>query len=261
MDALNKLFMHTNTSLENAFSRMEQQVPAPQRVKWGDDGFVFRYVEQTIEQAIVLKLARIVTGLYSAILLHRNGFFQEQGVLQRVLDELCEDANFLLYAVIRNEVTDLHKRYLAAFFEEEFDAARPTIDAPQKRPMIKRQNIRSYLTDVDAQGLSSMGQKANPAEIGKPSRTLSKAYSGFVHAAAPHVMDMYGGRPPKFYTRGMLGTPRELECAADLWNYFFRAILAFTLAARAFGDRECDEFLVGMRKEFEAASHEILGDG
>ena len=36
----------------------------------------------------------------------------------------------------------------------------------------------------------------------------------------------------------MLGTPRHVEHRADLWHYFYRAIIAFSFAAKAFGDDE-----------------------
>ena len=31
---------------------------------------------------------------------------------------------------------------------------------------------------------------------------LTKAYSGFIHAASPHIMDMCGGVPPRFDING-----------------------------------------------------------
>ena len=76
----------------------------------------------------------------------------------------------------------------------------------------------------------------DPSTGAEVTRTISKAYSGYVHAASPHIMDMYGGNPPRFHVRGMRGTPRHAEHRADLWNYFFRGIIAFGFAAKAFGD-------------------------
>jgi hypothetical protein len=38
--------------MERAFRRLEQQVPLPSEQPW-KDGFVFRYQEQSIEQAII----------------------------------------------------------------------------------------------------------------------------------------------------------------------------------------------------------------
>jgi len=46
---------------------------------------------------------------------------REQAALQRTLDEFTEDLMFLCFGLIFHEITDLHKKYLAAFYEEEFD--------------------------------------------------------------------------------------------------------------------------------------------
>lgn len=55
------------------------------------DSFVFRYEEKTLLQALIQKLARMVSGLHAARLLCDNGFLQEQRALQRMLDEFHED--------------------------------------------------------------------------------------------------------------------------------------------------------------------------
>ena len=77
-------------------------------------------------------------------------------------------------------------------------------------------------------------------------RTLSKTYSGYVHAASPQIMDMYGGNPPMFHMRGMLGTIRHDEHREDIWNYFYRGVIAFAVTAKAFGD----EVLFGQLIDF-----------
>jgi hypothetical protein len=50
-----------------------------------------------------------------------NGFLQELGASQRMLDEFNDDILFLAYGVISGDATDAHREYLAAFFQEEFD--------------------------------------------------------------------------------------------------------------------------------------------
>ncbi len=233
-------------------------MPPPQQIRWRD-GFVFRYVEQTIHQAILLKLARTISGLRAALVLLENGFVQEQAVMQRVLDEMGEDIIFLVYAVANDRVTELHERYLEAFFQEEFDPAVAPTDSPQKRPMIPRKRIRAYLAAVEGKASNQQGKTLNPSDGVKLSKTLSKAYSGYVHAAAPHIMDLYGGNPPTFHLEGMLGTPRFSEHADDLWNYLYRGLMAFVAAARAFGDKECADFVYENLKRFEGASGDKLG--
>ena len=132
----------------------------------------------------------------------------------------------LLYMMI---FTELHQRYLDAFYEEEFDKPEDPVASTQKRPMIPRKKIRAYLARVERANL-------DPSKGIELSKTISNSYSGFIHGASPHIMDMYGGNPPKFHVTGMLGTSRIEEHTNDIWNYFFRGIIAFGFAAKAFGE-------------------------
>ncbi|NQV47437.1 MAG: hypothetical protein HQ504_06595 [Rhodospirillaceae bacterium] len=113
--------------------------------------------------------------------------------------------------------------------------------------MIPRKKIRAYLARMGA-------ASKNPSREVEVSRTINKAYSGFIHAASPHIMDMYGGDPPKFHLFGMLGSPLIEEYAADLWNYFYRAQLSFIGAAKAFRDKDLVDLLYSHVESFEKAS-------
>ena len=80
-----KVHFHPTLQLLNfAFRRLEAKVPRPIRKSW-KDGFVFRYAERTIHQAIVQKLARTISGLHAIEALLSLGLFQEQGMVQRAL--------------------------------------------------------------------------------------------------------------------------------------------------------------------------------
>src|SRR5205823_1249655 len=117
------------------------RVPAPIRKAW-HGGFVFRYAEQTIHQAIVQKLARTISGLHAVETLLRQGLFQEQGIVQRALDELDEDVVFLSLAVIRDELTQAHKQYLDYFYAEEFRDPSDIMASHTSRGMVRREKIR-----------------------------------------------------------------------------------------------------------------------
>ena len=132
---MDELYQQTLRHMQSTLNDLTERVAPPQRVPILDS-FVFRYVEKSIHQAIVQKLARIISGLHAARILLESGFIQEQGALQRMLDEFQEDVIFLSYAAINNEVTDLHRRYLEAFYQEEFDKPGDPISSTQKRPMI-----------------------------------------------------------------------------------------------------------------------------
>lgn len=239
---------HYKAALEN-MSRtvhgLASRIPRPRRVPY-KTSFVFRYVEKTVEQAIVQKLARIVSTLNATYILMTHGFVQEQGALQRILHEMHEDVIFLCCSRIFNDFTPLHQEFLDAFYEEEFDAE-TAMDSTQKRPMPSRKKIQAYIVRKEGSGL-------DPSTGIELSRTITKAYSGYVHAASPHIMDMYGGSPPHFHVDGMPGTERHTEHRQDLWNYFYRSILSFGLAAKVFGDQELFEQIHGFTVKFEEAA-------
>src|SRR5947208_166338 len=111
-------------SMEATLASFAMRVPAPERVPY-KDGFVFRYSERTVHQALVQKLARLLSGLHAARILLKHGFFQEQAALQRMLDEFRGRFLFLSLGVVREEMTELHRQYLDAFYEEEFDNKEP----------------------------------------------------------------------------------------------------------------------------------------
>ena len=117
--------------------------------------------------------------------------------------------------------------------------------------MIPREKIRAYIAKSEAAALE-------PSRGIQLSKTISKTYSGFVHGASPHIMDMYGGNPARFHVQGMLGTPRIEEHKRDIWNYFYRGIVTFGFAAKAFGADElfksiqdyCDHFVAASGKDY-----------
>jgi hypothetical protein len=239
---MDEIYEDVLMNMEAALDRLVQQVPPPQRTPFRD-GFVLRYVERTTQQAIIQKLARLISGLRAAHVLLKQGLLQEQAVIERVVDEFCEDVLFLSYGIMEGE-TERHKSFLAGFYQEEFDNTESAFDSTQKRPTLSRDKIRAYLARVE-------GMTGNPSDNQEQSRTLSKAFSGFVHGASPQIMDMYIGNPPHFHVRGMLGTFRMAEYEFDIWNYFYRGIMAFGFAAKAFGDEELFQKTLIQKRNFE----------
>jgi hypothetical protein len=218
-------------------------IPAPEFVEMSF-GSAFRYKEKDIYQAMVQKLARLLSALRATQLLLENGFVQEQGVMQRMIDETNDDILFLVYAVTNDTITDLHQRFLDAFWEEEIDESGDLMQSAQNRPMIPRRKILAYIAKMDGAELD----ESRGIELYK---TISKAYSGFVHGASPHLMEMYGDDPGYFHTAGMLGTPRMAAHADDFWNYMYRGFLSFMFVAKAFGDARYVEDLNEWAKRFE----------
>ena len=152
---------------------------------------------------------------------------------------------FLAFGLIKNDITQLHQDYLDAFYQEEFD---PQTGAPLlDRPMVPRRKIRAYLSRLEE-------QPNDPSSAVKLYHTIHSGYSGYVHGTSSHIMDMWGGDPPQFHIHGMAGTPRHDIHRYDLYNPFFRAILSFALAAKAFGDEKLCATLSAFVWEFDRLS-------
>ncbi len=241
---MRNVFLQSLEMMHAAFRRLERHVPAP---KWVlvHDAWTWRYEEQTILQAIVQKLARYVSGLHATDVLLAHGLIQEQLAIQRILDELGEDILFLSLAVIKGEITPTHDRYLQEFWAEEFDDPNP-LKSTQKRGMIRRSTIRSYAAQA--------GALADPHAWHTSGNTVYKTFSGYLHCASPQIMDMVGGDEagiPRFHLSGMAGTPRVREGMLSAWNYFLRGLMAFVIAAKAFGDAKLVEALTQALESFE----------
>ncbi len=227
-ESIDDLYNQTLANMESTINLLAERVPKPVLVP-REDGFVYRYIEKSLHQALVQKSARIVSGLHAAKHLMNHGFVQEQAVLQRMLDETREDATFLAYSIIFNEKTPLHQKYLDAFFEEEHDENIALASTKKRHEPPRRKKIHAYIARMNAETI-------DPSRSTEAFRTLHKTYSGYVHASSPYIMEMYGGNPTKFHVSGMGGTQFHREHRADLWNHFYRSICTFCFIAKAFGD-------------------------
>jgi hypothetical protein len=176
------------------------------------------------------------------VLLER-GLFQEQGIMQRTVDEIEQDISFLSLALINNDVTSLHKEFLQYFYQEEFADPSDVVGSRVPRGMVKRDKIQSYVHRSSVSG--SELERAN--EVGK---TLTKAYSGYTHAASPHIMDMYFSNG--FDVSGAAKQHRYASHRADARNVYYRAIIAMAFSANAFEDDPLFQTLYAFASKVDA---------
>lgn len=240
------LYIETLSVLQRAFARIESKIDKPAFVKRGSY-HVFRYEKQSIEAAVIQKLARVISGLHASLLLLSGGFVQELGVIFRTLDEFNEDILFLCQAIRTGKVTELHRKYLDIFYQEEFDKPDNPFLSEQKRATISRRKIHAAIANIPETTL-------NPSDGKELRRTLSQTYSGYIHGASVHIMDMYGGNPPRFHLSGMLKTPRMKESIDDAWNYFYRGLISTMMVALSFKENELFKELSSFMHYFEEQS-------
>lgn len=231
------IYQQTNNFLEKCFHELESGLPKAKLIDLGDSK-ALRYSDETLEIAIIQKLARYVSGLNASLLLLDHSYTQEIGALFRTLDEFQEDISFLaLPLTTDHEVTKTHERYLQHFFQEEFDNPNNAILSTQKREMIPRQKIRSVLANSGVLGM-------NPSDSIELSRTISQVYSGYVHGASCHICEMIGDEPLRYHLKG---SDRQYEFSYNYWDYAFRGLVSMVVSAKALGNvsvaQECREYL------------------
>ena len=120
----------------------------------------------------------------------------------------------------------------------------PHVDKVWVVPINNRAEIKNAWTQFEKEAL-------DPDRTIKLYKTITKVHSGFVHGASPQIMDMYGGNPPHFHTKGMLGTPRIDEHTDALWHYMYRTLLSHLFVAIALGAEEHVEILTEHKLKFE----------
>ena len=245
------IYHETNIFLEGCFHSLEAPVPPPVPIKQGE-GFILRYKKEhhCLELAIVQKLARYISGLNASLLLLESGFMQELGAIFRTLDEFQEDIAFLALPIVGDvEFSDTHKKYLEHFFQEEFDNPNNAILSTQNRDGVPRRKIWAVIANSGKTGL-------NPHDQKELSRTISQAYSGYVHGASCHICEMVGGNPLRYFLSGMAGTYRQEEFAYNYWDYAYRGLISVVLSAKALGNVDIVEKGYSFIKYFE----ETTGD-
>jgi hypothetical protein len=240
------LFEQVLANLDDAFQQLENKIEKPALVKRGNFS-VFRYETQSIKAAVIQKLARRVSGLHASLVLLRAGFVQEMGVIFRTLDEFDEDMDFLCGAIRNERMTELHKEYLASFYQEEFDNPDNPFSSEQKRPTIRRQKIRAAIT-------RQKGEPLNPSDAQRVRRMLSQEFSGYVHGASVHILQMYDGDPPRYHLCGICGTPRIEDLTSNYWCYVYRGITVTQVVATSFGEVELALRLYALGEDFRRAS-------
>jgi hypothetical protein len=240
MDPYQKLL----AEMEVALRSFEGGMKRPIALDAGARGKIQRLPEQDINHAILLKLVAMLSALNAAHILMRRGHVMEQAAIERIADEAGEDVLFLTLGALKG-TTDLHKRFLDAFWAEEFEDFDDVIGSHKSREMIPRQKIRAYIHSFHPN---------DPSTVNQAAKVIAKTYSGFVHMAAPHIMEVYRPDAEIFSVNGMLGTPRSSEHFYDFWNYLYRGAMAFVAAAKAFGSEDQSQMMMSHINEFQKAT-------
>jgi len=208
-DKMNKIDVYRKSidNLEKVIAVFEEELEKPEFM----DG-AFMYKSPTVKQVCLLKAVRIISGLNALLLLLKGGYVTEMGVLMRTIGDCINDIYFLLEHF--PDKTPEVERYISNFFNE-------IIEEPEIVENEKKKVYRTKARKIHASRARLLSEHMNfPVDKDMVYRIYS-AYSGYVHAAYPNIMELYGGSAPyKFHLRGMKGTPRIRD-----WEAIFTALI------------------------------------
>jgi hypothetical protein len=198
--------------IRRRFRELEANVAPAQWVPW-ESQFNWRFTEQHVEQLLLQKLARQVSGIQTIDLLLMAGHLQEVGVLYRMLDEIEEDILFLVLG-LQKEWTPHHEGYVKYFWSE---------DDNDKQPPVRRKNIRAFIHKVSGQ--------ADPSNGIANGRLIHKIYSDFIHVRSAPIMGMVAGPPARFELDGIHDARARFPFIDQNPTYFYRCLISSTAIA------------------------------
>jgi hypothetical protein len=241
------LYSDTLDWMEESLDHLLQKLGLPELILI-DRRSVYRFRNHGALEAIFLKLVRVVSGLRASTILLEAGFLQERAAMCRMLDEFQEDVFFLVLAAKEDPQPNILSRYLKGFFhEEQALSAFRAGERVKGRDLVARKDIINYVA-CKAPGSTDAFRASNA------SLAISHALSDFVHGASHHIMEMFNPAMQRFTTNSHARGPLFEDNQYDLWNYYYRGIITFSLAAKAFGDASLSERTYNQVKEFERRS-------
>jgi hypothetical protein len=231
----------TLSELGSLYSEMAVLLEAPVFVDLG--GYKgWRYKTKSASLACFLKGVRVVSSLNASMVLLRAGYTQEIGALCRMIADYCSEIIFILTTPDENNFSKYQVQFLDDFYKEEFDKPMNPLGSTQKRVNVPVKKIHASFG-------KALQSDMNPSDAQELLRTTHKAFSGYVHGAYPHIMEMFGGAQPRI--NGMLGTARIEEWRRQIITYVYRALMISIVVARKFGYSDIEAKARKLRDNFE----------
>lgn len=222
------IFDRTVHAIRSTIDRFSEVVKPPSLVDV-NGGKTYRYMDAGPHHALVLKLVRLLSALLSLRVLLERGLYLDAASMMRISDEIQSDIMFVAGPIIwETDAEPAHNQFLAEFFQEEFDNVDP-IKSSQKRSRVPRKKIRAYI----AKAFTADGNTSVAIDV---IETLDLAFSGFVHGAAVHILDVYDGK--SFQVPMGIRESRLEDLQAQRNAYSFRSLTSAILVAKAFGDED-----------------------
>lgn len=223
--------------------------PPPKPVPQGD-GYVERHDEndRTNSLACYLKAVKICSTLNGAIVLVANHHAQEAHALCRIAQDQIDDIHLLLQPRAQDgELSAQQHRALREFYQEEFEDPADPVGTSQVRDRIARQKVQAAINN----------DLVDPSSAQMTTMALYRMFSGYVHGAYVHIMELHSDTPGRYHLHG--APSRTQEAVESVANYAYRAMLAVESLVKVCARADLLPLITSLRTEV-AATFDLLPD-
>ncbi len=194
--------------------------------------FVFRHNQKIRSDVLAsfLKLVRIASLLNASLCVMKKGFVQEAYILCRAIDEAVDEITFLALKIDGDGASLKQMKMLKEFYQEQFqDPLNVLNSVPRDR--VGRKDIIAAISNMPI-------ESSDPHTRNKVVKSLHEVFSGFVHGAYVHIMEMYGGRPARFHMKGMPNSPYMISCINNFAHHLYRSVMMVEIVASRSGRQD-----------------------
>lgn len=217
------------------------------QIFWGaftQDQWRHSYFDNVV--CAILKCARCISGVRSSILLISRGFYQEAGAVFRMVHEFWQEITFILSANGRK-----YWKFMRDFYVEEFSDFSNISETQVKRARIASKDVQRSLERI-------LRKEGDRTAYDDGSSRIFSAYSGYVHGAYPHIMEMVRGQPAQISCGFKVIPQRERALWRDCISYSYRTLGAAELISFIMDNHRANWALNQMRVNFERTFPDVV---
>jgi hypothetical protein len=239
-----RLLRHSIDEIEKAVVALQARFPPPEYVP-KVSGFRHQQLDDLLMS--FLKCVRCVSLVRAAIALLEQGFYQEVGIFCRCISESVEDVLFLSVPLgEKGTMSKAQTQLVEEFFQEEFEDPNKPVGSQPDRHRVPRNQVLAGIARIPGNPLNSSDGKLL-------TQMLFRGYSGYVHGAYPHIMELFGAPPTVdgkadtskgwFAKSGRMPGQRLNEMVHTLASCTLRTAITTCIVARRTNDKGVDDRL------------------
>lgn len=229
MDTIIQLVEKNLNSLEEAVETFLLNISKPIYI-YEKSKVRFRFPQIVEDSGLfqILKLVSVVSSLRGCLLLLKNGFIQEVGILFRSINENLTAIDFVQEAHENGAPLNKQREIIAEFFKQDLLTPDEMKEKDPEYSRIPRSKIINSLTRIMEPFYK------NVDEMKRGLKWIDFAWSGYVHADYPNVMELFESVDgvKRFRLNGMLETPKMASFTWYLISFISKAFYAATTIAR-----------------------------